>query len=106
MKRQRKATKLSEDRQHFRKRIQNNDSEDDPGSWGGMGKMQEMFTKDLAELKNNQTEMNNTLEGLNSRITEAEEWINYLEDRWWKSLLQKEYRKKNEKNEDSLTPLR
>ena len=52
------------------------------------------------------TEMNNTLEGLNSRITEAEEWINYLEDRWWKSLLQKEYRKKNEKNEDSLTPLR
>ena len=73
---------------------------------GEMGKMQEMFTKDLAELKNNQTEMNNTLEGLNSRITEAEEWINYLEDRWWKSLLQKEYRKKNEKNEDSLTPLR
>ena len=36
---------------------------------GEMGKMQEMFTKDLAELKNNQTEMNNTLEGLNSRIT-------------------------------------
>ena len=73
---------------------------------GKMGKMQEMFTKDLAELKNNQTEMNNTLEGLSSRITEAEEWINDLEDRWWKSLLQKEYRKKNEKNEDSLKPLR
>ena len=73
---------------------------------GKMGKMQEMFTKDLAELKNNQTEMNNTLEGLSSRITEAEEWINDLEDRWWKSLLQKEYRKKNKKNEDSLTPLR
>ena len=25
--------------------------------------------------------MNNTLEGINSRITEAEEWINDLEDR-------------------------
>ena len=25
--------------------------------------------------------MNNTLEGINSRITESEEWINDLEDR-------------------------
>ena len=41
--------------------------------------MQEMFTKDLEELKNKQ--MNNTLEGIHSRITEAEEWINDLEDR-------------------------
>ena len=38
-----------------------------------MEKMQEMFTKDLEELKNKQTEMNNTLEGIDSRITEAEE---------------------------------
>ena len=43
-------------------------------------KMQEMFNKDLEELKNKQTEMNktitemkNTPEGINSRITEAEE---------------------------------
>ena len=43
--------------------------------------MQEMLTKDLEELKNTQTEMNNTLEGIYSRITEAEEWINDLEDR-------------------------
>ena len=28
-----------------------------------------------------QLEMNNTLEGINSRITEAEEWINDLEKR-------------------------
>ena len=35
-----------------------------------MEKMQEMFTKDLGELKNKQIEMNNTLEGINSRITE------------------------------------
>ena len=36
-------------------------------------KMQEMFTKEVEELKKKQTEMNNTLEGINSRITEAEE---------------------------------
>ena len=43
-------------------------------------KMQEMINKDLEELKNKQTEMDNkiiemknTLEGINSRITEAEE---------------------------------
>ena len=42
-------------------------------------KMQEMFTKDLEELKNKQ--MSDTLEGINSRITEAEERINDLEDR-------------------------
>ena len=34
-----------------------------------IGEMQEMFTKDLEELKNKQTEMNNTLEGINNRIT-------------------------------------
>ena len=51
-------------------------------------KKQEMFNKDLEELKNKQTEMNNTiterkttLEGINSRITEAEERISDLEDR-------------------------
>ena len=38
-----------------------------------------MFTKDLEKLKNKQ--MTNTLEGISSRITEAEEWINGLEDR-------------------------
>ena len=42
-------------------------------------KMQEMFTEDLKELKNKQTEMNNILEGINSRITEAEEQISNLE---------------------------
>jgi len=46
-----------------------------------MEKMQEMFTKDLQELKNKQTEVNNTLEGINSRITEAEGQINGQEGR-------------------------
>ena len=40
-------------------------------------KMQELFTKDLEELKDKQTEMN-TLEGIKRRITEAEEQINDL----------------------------
>ena len=44
-------------------------------------KMQEMLTKDLEELKNKQTEMNSTLQGIHSRITEAKEPINDLEDR-------------------------
>ena len=50
-------------------------------------KMQEMFRKDLKELKNKQLEMNNTiseikstLEGINNRITEAQELISELED--------------------------
>ena len=32
-----------------------------------MQKMQEMFTKGLDKLQNKQTEMNNILEGINSR---------------------------------------
>ena len=51
-------------------------------------KTQEMFNKDLEELKSKQTMMNNTkneikntLEGINSRITETEKWISDLEDK-------------------------
>ena len=44
-------------------------------------KIQEIFTKDPQELKNKQTKMNNTLEGIHSRIIEAEAWINDLEYR-------------------------
>ena len=40
-----------------------------------------MFTKDLEEVKKKHTEMNNTLEGINSRMIEEEEWINDWEDR-------------------------
>ena len=39
---------------------------------GNRMKIQEMFTKDQEELKNKQIEVNNTLDGINSRITEAE----------------------------------
>ena len=44
-------------------------------------KMQELCTKDLEELKNKQTEITITLEGVSSWVTEAEEWIKDLEDR-------------------------
>jgi len=40
----------------------NNSSEDDSGSQENNGGMQKMFTKDPEELKNKQTERNNTLE--------------------------------------------
>ena len=50
-----------------------------------MEKMQESINKDLEELKNKHTnntitEIKNTLEGINSRISEAEELISELED--------------------------
>ena len=50
-------------------------------------KIQEKFNKDLEELKrksvmnNTITEIKNTLEVINSRITEAEEWMSDLEDK-------------------------
>ena len=59
-------------------------------------KMQELFTKDLQELKNKQ--MNNTVEEINSRLTETENQINYMEDRMVEiTATNKEYRGKNEK---------
>ena len=68
-------------------------------------KMQEVFTKDLLELKNKQAEKNNLLEGINSRITETEEWISDLEDRMVEiTAAEQNIEKKNEKkkSEDSL----
>ena len=64
-----------------------------------------MFTKDLEELKDKQAEMNDTLKGINSRITEAEERINDLENRLVEIAAAKQHRKKNEKHEDSLRDL-
>ena len=53
-----------------------------------MEKIQETFNKDPEELKRKQKMMKNTineiknsLEGINSRITAAEEWISDLEDK-------------------------
>ena len=76
-------------------------------------KMQEMFNKDLQELKSKQTEMNNTitemkntLEGINSRITEAEEWISDLEHRMVEfTAVEQNKEKRMKRNEDSLKDL-
>ena len=57
-----------------------------------------MFTKDLQELRNKQTEMNNILEGISRRITEAGAQINDLEDRMVEiTAAEQNIGKKNEK---------
>ena len=66
-------------------------------------KMLIMFTKDLEKLKK-QTEINNTLEGINSRITEAEQ-INDLEDRMVELTATEQNIKRMKRNEDSLRDL-
>ena len=75
--------------------------------------MQEMFNKDLEELKNKQTEMNNTIneiknsvDGINSRITEAEERISDLEERMVEFTAVEQTKEERMKiNEDSLRDL-
>ena len=72
-----------------------------------MEKIQGIFTKELEKLKSNQTEMNNTLEGISSRITEAKEQISDLKGRMveitaTKQSIEKRVKHK-QKNEDSLT---
>ena len=71
-----------------------------------MENMQEIFTKDLEELENKQTEMNNKQERINSRITEAEEWINGLEDRMVEiTATEQNTEKRMKRNKDSLRDL-
>ena len=68
--------------------------------------IQEMFTKDLQELKNKQREMNNTQEGIHSRITEAEERINNLEGRMVEvTAAEQNIEKRMKRNENSLKDL-
>ena len=38
-------------------------------------------------MNNTINEMKTTLEGINSRITEAEEWISDMKTEWWNSWL-------------------
>ena len=62
-----------------------------------------MFSKDFEELKNKQTEMNNTLQGINSRIIEAEEQISDLEDRMVEiTAAEQNTEKRMKRNEDNL----
>ena len=73
-------------------------------------KTQEMFSKDLEEIKNSRSIMNNaineiksTLEGTNSRITEAEKKINEVEDRMVQiNEAERKKEKRIKRNEDNL----
>ena len=75
-----------------------------------MEKIQETFNKDLEKLKSKQTMMNNTInetkntpEGINSRITEAEERISDLEDKIVEITTEEQTEEKRMKRiEDSL----
>ena len=77
-----------------------------------MEKIQEMFNKDLQELKSKQTMMNtineikNSLEGINSRITDAEKRISDLEDKIVEITTTEQNKEKRMKRiEDSLRNL-
>ena len=76
-----------------------------------MEKMQESINKDLEELKNKHThntmtEIKNTLEGINSRISEAEEWFSELEDKMMKITSEEQNKvKRMKRTEDSLRDL-
>ena len=73
-------------------------------------KRQGMFKKDLEEVRNSQsamnnkiTEMKNTLERAKSRVTEAEEWISEMEDSMVEiTETEQNKEKKNKSDEDSL----
>ena len=57
-------------------------------------------------MNNTITEKKNTLERINSRITEAEEWISDLEDRMVEfTATEKNKEKRMKRNEDSLRDL-
>ena len=76
-------------------------------------KIQETFNKDLEELKSTKTMMNNTineiknsLEGINSRITAAEEQISDLEGKIVETTTAEQNKEKRMKRiEDSLRDL-
>ena len=77
-----------------------------------MEKIQETFNKDVEELKSKQTMMNNIineiknyLEGINRRITEAEERITDLEDKIVEVTAEQNKEKRMKRIEDSLRDL-
>ena len=74
-------------------------------------KIQKMFNKEPGELLNTQIEMNtrtemkNTLEGINSRKTEAKEGISDLEDRMVEiSVVKQKKEERMKRNEDRNFP--
>ena len=123
MKRQRNAAQMKEQTSNAQvqiseeeigklpeKRLQNNDSEDDPNLENKMEKMEESINQDLEELKNHTnntiTEIKNTLEGINGRISQPEEWIIELENKMVKITANEQNKvKRMKRTEDSLRDL-
>ena len=76
-----------------------------------MEKIQGTFNKDLEDLKTKQAMMNtineikNSLEGINSRITEAEERIVTWKIKWWKTTAEQNKEKRMKRIEDILRDL-
>ena len=74
---------------------------------------QEMFNKDLEEVKNKHKEMKNTITGkentleeINSRVNEAGKWISELKDKMVEiTVMEKSKEKRKKRNEDSLRDL-
>ena len=93
------------------KKIQNNDSKDDQKPWKRDGEQKESINKDLEELKNTEThnkitEIKNTLEGINSGMSEAEERINELQDKMMEISSEEQNKvKRMKRTEDSLRDL-
>ena len=72
-----------------------------------------MFNRDPEELKNKQTQMNNTinemkntLQGINSRITEAEEQVSELKNGMVEVIAKEQNKKKKKRIKDSFRELR
>ena len=78
-----------------------------------MENIQETFNKDLEELKSKETmknnvknEIKNTLEGINSKMTEAEDQVSELEDKIVEiTTTEQNKEKRMKRNEDSLRDL-
>ena len=78
-----------------------------------MWKIKESINKDLEELKNKHietdntiTEIKNILEGINTRISEAEEWIGELEDKMVEITFEEQNKvKRMKRTEDTLRDL-
>ena len=94
MKEQDKSLEKQINRQPSRKIIQNNNSEDDPGSQKKNGDdARNVYQRPCRNSE--QLEMNNALGGINIRIIKAG-WISDLEDRMVEIVLSQNTRMKNE----------
>ena len=56
-------------------------------------------------MKNNITEMKKTLEGINSRLNDSEEWVSELEDRVMESSVAEQKEKRMIRKKDNLRDL-